>query len=433
MPADAPLRRVTAIIPARGGSQGLPGKNVARVGGLPLVARAVGAALAAKHIDLVVVSTDDPVIADVAHAAGAEIVERPAELAGPDASSESALLHALDALGGEDAPDIVVFIQATSPFIRPADLDRAIERVAAGEHDSVFSAALTHRFLWRTDATGAAYGVNHEPRRRPRRQERAAEWLETGAFYVLDADGFRRAGHRFFGRVGLEPVDPRTAIEVDDPHDLELARALAPTLDGGLPGSAPPIVDVDAVVTDFDGVHTDDTATVDEHGVESVRVSRADGQGVARLRRAGIPVLILSAEENPVVARRARKLGVECRQAVGRKGEALAEWALARGIPLDRIAYLGNDLGDLPALALAGWPVAVADAVPEVREAARLVLERAGGHGAVRELADLVLGARARREPDASDSPEASDSPATSGPRDATAVPFDPDFLPVAR
>lgn len=428
-----------AIIPARGGSQGLPGKNVARVGGVPLVARAVHAALAAERIARVVVTTDDDEIADVARGAGAEVVVRPAELAGATASSESAVLHALEVLGGglerpqaaprpappQAAPrpaEVTVFIQATSPFIDPADLDAAIVRVERGERDVVFAATPTHGFLWREradDVDGAsAVGVNHDPTNRPRRQDRDPEFLETGAFYVFRTDGFVQARHRFFGRIGIQQVHPDTAIEIDDAADLARARALAPRVDRRLAGALGaaqarragaghgtawvadprhPFVDVDAVVTDFDGVHTDDTAGLDELGRESVRVSRADGAGVARLRDAGIPVLILSAEANPVVSRRAEKLGVDCIQGLADKGGALREWAAARGIRLDRITYLGNDRGDIPALDLVGWPMAVPDAAPDALERARHVLQRHGGHGAVRELAELVLAAREAR------------------------------------
>ena len=105
-------------------------------------------------------------------------------------------------------------------------------------------------------------------------------------------------------------------------------------------------------------------------------------------------MLILSAEANPVVARRAEKLGVECLHGVDAKGEALADWAASRGIRLERIAYVGNDRNDLPALELVGWPIAVRDAVPDVLVAARHVLDRTGGHGAVREIADLILTSR---------------------------------------
>ena len=375
-----------AIIPARGGSKGLPGKNVMRVGGIPLVARAVAAARAARTVGRVVVTTDDGEIARVAREAGASVVQRPAELAGDTASSESALLHALDALRGSDRDEasVTLFIQATSPFIEPEDLDSAVTAVATGDADSVFAAVPSHAFIWRDEHgrnSRGAFGVNHDAGVRLRRQERPAEFRETGAFYAMSTSGFREARHRFFGRIAVHLVPDLHGVEID-------------TADG--PTHA---IDVDAVVTDFDGVHTDDTAIVGEAGVEFVRVSRSDGHGVARLREAGIPMLILSAETHPVVSARAAKLGVEVRQGVVDKAAALTEWAEARGIRLDRIAYLGNDRGDLPALEVVGWPVAVADAIPEVKRLARVVLERAGGQGAVRELADAVLAARAAASP----------------------------------
>jgi N-acylneuraminate cytidylyltransferase len=223
---------------------------------------------------------------------------------------------------------------------------------------------------------------------RPRRQDRDPHYLETGAFYVMRAAGFRASGHRFFGSVGIAEVEPRTAIEIDTADELEVARALAPLVDRSAP------VQADAVVTDFDGVHTDDTVRVDQAGVEAVTVSRADGMGVSLLRAAGIPLLILSTESNPVVAARGRKLGVEVLQNAADKATALREWAAARGIPLSRIAYLGNDVNDLPCLELVGWPVAVPDAHPLVLAAARVVLDRPGGDGAVRDLAERVLAAR---------------------------------------
>jgi len=379
-----------AVIPARGGSKGVPGKNRLPVGGVPLVARAVRSALAAAAIDRVLVSTDDDLIAAVARAAGAEIVERPAELAGDTASSESALLHVLDAVGAQDGQ--LVFLQATSPFLDPADLDEAVRQVRDGVADSVFSAVETYEFLWRRGDEGAS-GVNHDHSFRPRRQDREPHFRETGAFYVMDVAGFRAAGFRFFGRVGMVPVDARGAVEIDDAGELEVARRLAPLLDA----ARAPDLDVDAVVTDFDGVHTADTATIGVDGLELVTVHRGDGLGVRLLREAGVPVLILSTEEHPVVAARAAKLRVEVLHGQRDKARALRDWADARGIDLARVAYVGNDVNDLGALGIVGWPVAVPDSAPAVLEAARHVLTASGGRGAVRELAELVLAARARR------------------------------------
>jgi len=218
------------VIPARGGSKGVPAKNVRRVGGVPLVARAVATARRAALIDEVFVSTEDEQIALVAVEAGARIIRRPLDLAGDTASSESALLHALDSIACEGG-DILVFMQSTSPFIDSGDLDAAIERVRDGESDVVFAAARTHGFLWRNTEVGAQ-GINHDERRRLRRQYSEPQFLETGAFYVMRVDGFRAAGHRFFGRVGVAVVPAITAIDVDTTDDLEVARRLAPFIEG---------------------------------------------------------------------------------------------------------------------------------------------------------------------------------------------------------
>lgn len=385
------IRETVAIIPARGGSKGVPRKNLRRVGGLPLLARAIATAREVPAIDRVVVSTDDPEIAVVAREWGAEVVTRPAELSGDDATSESALLHALDVLAerGLDV-GVVAFLQATSPFIDRRDLAEAVRRVAEGRESSVFSAVESWGFLWKPTASGMV-GVNHDAASRPRRQEREPEFLETGAFYVMAADGFRAARHRFFGRVGVAVVPERNALEIDTEEQLAMASALAPLVQ-----PAPPL-DVDALVTDFDGVHTDDSVLVGDDGREFVLVNRGDGMGIGLLRQAGVPVLILSTETNPVVGARARKLGVEVRQGLGDKAAALIAWSSERAIDLDRVAYLGNDVNDLACLELVGWPVAVPQSHPRVLAVARIVLGSSGGRGAVREVAERIIAAKDRR------------------------------------
>lgn len=387
--AAVAVRTVVAVIPARGGSKGVPLKNLEAVGGRSLVARAVDSVLGAPSVTLAVVSTDDDRIAAEARAAGARVVVRPPELSGDEASSESAVLHALDELvrDGTD-PEVTVLVQATSPFIDSAALDVAVRRVLDGSDDVVLAAAPTHAFTWKLDGTQAV-AVGHDAATRPRRQDREPIYRETGAFYAMRTSGLRSSGHRFFGRTGLQVVDEESSLEIDTPADLRLARTLATAAPTGY-------LDVDALVTDFDGVHTDDRAYVDADGRELVSVTRADGLGVARLRDAGVPVLILSTETNPVVGARARKLRVECLQGVTDKAVTLRRWMAEHDLDPARVAYVGNDVNDLPALALVGWPVAVADARPPVLDAARLVLDTRGGAGAVREITDLILAARGR-------------------------------------
>jgi YrbI family 3-deoxy-D-manno-octulosonate 8-phosphate phosphatase len=155
---------------------------------------------------------------------------------------------------------------------------------------------------------------------------------------------------------------------------------------------APTAADIDLLVTDFDGVLTDNRVTVSDDGHESVVCNRADGIGSDLLRAAGLPLLILSTETNPVVGVRGAKLGIEVVQACADKGTALRELVDERGLDPARVMYVGNDVNDLGALQVAGWPVVPADAHPDVVGHARFVTAARGGEGVLRELASLLLG-----------------------------------------
>ncbi|MFE9772583.1 cytidylyltransferase domain-containing protein [Streptomyces sp. NPDC005931] len=399
-----PVRRVLAVIPARGGSKGVPAKNLAPVGGTPLVARAVRECRAARHVTDVVVSTDDQAIATAAREAGAEVVLRPAAIAGDTATSEAAVLHALDsheALHGSPV-DVVLLVQCTSPFLLREDVDGVARAVLEEGADTAVTVAPFHGFVWRdasdgaTDADAGPYGggqgVNHDKSFRPRRQDRPQDFLETGAAYAMEVRGFREHRHRFFGRTELVRTDPARVLEIDDPHDLARARALAPLFDAERPGALPTAEDVDAVVLDFDGTQTDDRVLMDADGKEFVSVHRGDGLGIAALRRSGLEMLILSTEQNPVVAARARKLRLPVLHGIDRKDLALKQWCEEQGIAPERVLYVGNDVNDLPCFALVGWPVAVASAHDVVRGAARAVTTLPGGDGAIREIAGWILG-----------------------------------------
>ncbi|MFF3483745.1 cytidylyltransferase domain-containing protein [Streptomyces sp. NPDC002701] len=411
--------RVLAVIPARGGSKGVPAKNLLPVGGVPLVARAVRECRAARLVTDVVVSTDDQAIAAAARQAGAEVVLRPAAIAGDTATSEAAVLHAMDAheaLHGSPV-DAVLLVQCTSPFIIREDIDGVAGAVVENGADTALTVAPFHGFIWRdadddpaavdtgatrsvgggtavVDATltDGGYGVNHDKSFRPRRQDRPQDLLETGAAYCMNAAGLREHKHRFFGRTELVRTDPARVLEIDDPHDLARARALAPLFDANRPGTLPTAEDIDAVVLDFDGTQTDDRVLIDSDGKEFVSVHRGDGLGIAALRRSGLTMLILSTEQNPVVAARARKLKIPVLHGIDRKDLALKQWCEEQGIAPERVLYVGNDVNDLPCFALVGWPVAVASAHDVVRGAARAVTTVPGGDGAIREIASWILG-----------------------------------------
>ena len=151
------------------------------------------------------------------------------------------------------------------------------------------------------------------------------------------------------------------------------------------------------VLFDFDGVFTDNAVWVTEDGVESVRCWRSDGLGLARLRVVGVHALIISTEKNPVVTARARKLALACKQGVADKALAVAESCRELEVEPAQTMFVGNDINDIPALKSVGFPVAVADAYPEVLAHVLYRTARPGGYGAVREICDLIFDAKQRR------------------------------------
>jgi N-acylneuraminate cytidylyltransferase len=375
---------IVAIIPARGGSKRVPRKNLFLLEGRPLVAHSVRHALDATSVDEVIVSTDDDDIAAAAEAAGARGIRRPAELAGDMATSESALEHALAQLDAE--PELVVFLQCTSPVRSGADIDAAVATLRAERADSLFSACPDRGLLWTLEPAGPR-PLNYDPRRRLRDQDMAPQVRENGSIYIFRPAVLREHGSRLGGRIAVHEMDVWSSVQIDDPHDVELVAWI---LAGRrrLPGWPDRI---ELVVFDFDGVMTDNKVLVFEDGAEAVRADRGDGLGIARLRATGLPMWVLSTETHPVVAARCRKLGLPVRQGLADKGAALRALLEETGADPARTVYVGNDANDLECLQLVGMPVVPADAHPSVRDVAAHVLEHRGGDGAVRELCDLLL------------------------------------------
>lgn len=208
------MNEIVAIIPARGGSKGLPGKNLRELTtGKTLIANSILTARTAG-IDLVFVSTDCPEIADEAALHGAHIINRPPQFATDAASSESVLQHALVDI--DMRIDTLVFLQCTGPLLTTNELRGAIHFFDKERADAVFTAVPFHGFIWTQDGKG----INHDDEKpRKRRQELKPEYLETGEAYILNAKGFKQSNSRFFGRT-LPYIMERKSFEIDTAEDL---------------------------------------------------------------------------------------------------------------------------------------------------------------------------------------------------------------------
>lgn len=381
---------ILALIPARGGSKGIPRKNVRIVAGQPLLSYSITAALRTPAITRVAVSTDDPEIGRIAREYGAEVVWRPPEISGDDASSESALLHALTQLRTLDgySPDLVVFLQATSPLRGADDIQKAVLTLIDEKADSLFSACPQQGFVWRREG-GDLQSFTYDYRARRVRQDAPEDLMENGSIYVFKPWVLEQLGHRLGGKIAVYPMEIYDSFQIDEPADLDLMEALFAFRQARR--ALPDLRGIRLCAMDFDGVMTDNRVITDQDGREAVWANRGDGWGIARLKEAGVHVMVISTEENPVVAARCRKLKIECVHGSADKLAALQATARQHGLDPSEIAYIGNDVNDLACLEWVGAAFAVADAVPSVRTVAHYVTRAAGGGGAVRELCDLII------------------------------------------
>jgi N-acylneuraminate cytidylyltransferase len=215
-----------AIIPARGGSKRVPGKNLAPFEGKPLLAHSIEVALGAKLVTRTIVTTDDPQIKKVAQQFGAEVIDRPAELATDTATSESALSHVLADLREREGyePDLVVFLQCTSPARDPSDIDEAIRTLDREHADSLLSVARFDKYIWQPGPDTAS-PINYDFRRRWRDQEFPPQYMENGSIYVFSPAILREHNNRLGGRIALFEMESSKAFQIDHAEDLERRRA----------------------------------------------------------------------------------------------------------------------------------------------------------------------------------------------------------------
>ncbi|MEY3574941.1 MAG: hypothetical protein RLZZ88_84 [Actinomycetota bacterium] len=211
------------LIPARGGSKGVNRKNLRTVGGVPLVARSIHAALASGVMSSVTVSTDDDEIAAISKEEGAAVLRRPAQFASDEATSESVIEHFLRE--NSIVTGHLIMVQPTTPFLEAEDL------VALAELRNSFDTALTvsssHVFLWRSAVDRSLSGINHDAAIRQRRQDiDHEEFAENGGAYLMSIKGFYIHRHRFFGRIGYVAMPYDRSLEIDTEADLRLANVL---------------------------------------------------------------------------------------------------------------------------------------------------------------------------------------------------------------
>ena len=219
-------RNIIAIIPARGGSKGIPKKNIIDFLGKPLIVHSIDYAKSSNLISDIYVSTDDSVIAKIALANNVNVIDRPKSISGDTASTESALIHTLKNI--VDKPDVIILLQPTSPLRPKNSLNDAINTFISNNYDSLLSISPTHRFFWRINDKKAIpkYDFNNRPRRQDMKSE-DINFIENGSLYISTYENLIHNNNRLGGNIGYIIFDEKYSYEIDSMTDLRFLENLS--------------------------------------------------------------------------------------------------------------------------------------------------------------------------------------------------------------
>lgn len=400
-------REILVLIPARGNSKSIPRKNVREFSGYPLIAYSIAAAKQSNLVTRTIVSTDNEEIAEVARSFGAEVpFIRPDEFAKDDTLDLPVFVHALNWLKENEGyvPEIVIQLRPTSP-IRPVTMvDEAIALlINHPDADSVRGVVASDQNpykMWHIEETGQLSPILElsdiaEPYNTPRQQLPQTYW-QTGHIDAIRPDTVLKKQSMTGDVIYPLLISPEYSIDIDTYLDWERAeryiqdKKIEIVSPGKRQRNFPDRVSLLAM--DFDGVFTDNRVWIDKNGHEIVAASRSDGMGIERLKLlTNIQTVVISKETDQVVAARCEKLDISSIQSIENKPKILREYLKEKGIPAEECIYVGNDLNDLDCFQVAGFSVVPADAFPQVKQQADLVLKAKGGFGAIRELAEILI------------------------------------------
>lgn len=387
-----------AFIPVRGGSKSIPLKNIKPMCGKPLVYWTVAAACGCKNIDKVYVATDSEKIRETLQNVKdtdtdgrldkMEIIGRSQESASDTASTEFAMLE----FAREHLFDHIVLIQATSPLLTAEDLDRGFALYEQKETDSVLSVVRQKRFNWKVEKDGSAQPTNYDYFHRPRRQEFEGYCVENGAFYITSRERLLATENRISGNVKAVEMSEDTFFEIDEPSDWDMIQQLLERRQKEKVSTGKQGHQIKMLLTDCDGCLTDGGMYYSENGDELKKFSTLDGMGFGLMREHGVICGIITGENTKLVQRRAEKLKLDVlKMGVQNKFATVQGLCVEKGILLEEVAYIGDDINDRELLEQVGFSASVPDALQEIQNIVDYVAVRQGGNGAVRDVIEHLL------------------------------------------
>ncbi|XP_051547396.1 N-acylneuraminate cytidylyltransferase A-like [Myxocyprinus asiaticus] len=383
-------RRIAALILARGGSKGIPLKNIKMLAGVPLIGWVIRAAVDSEVFDSVWVSTDHDEIERVAKAWGAQVHRRSPEVS-KDSSSSLEAIQEFARLNTDVG--VICNIQATSPCLHPYHLKQSLELMTKQGFESVFSVVRRHHFRWQEVKKGdiSTQPLNLDPAHRPRRQDWAGELCENGSFYFATKDLINR-GLLQGGKMAYFEMLPEYSVDID--VDIDWPVAEQRVLRFGYFGKDKPEV-VKLLLCNMSGCLTDGQIYLSVSEEEMVSINSRDQSGIKMLMREGVKVILMSSKENSIPKTLADKLskrmGCPVLHGVDDKLKEVKKLIKKKKLEWKEVAYLGNDEPDVECLNLAGLSAVPLNAPVVALNAAKYSCNKAAGHGALREFAEHIL------------------------------------------
>jgi len=218
--------KIIAIILARGGSKGIPSKNIMKFCGKPLLVWSIEHAKKASGISSVWVSSDSEKILKIAKKAGASIIKRPKNLARDTSTSVSGWIHAINEIQKKDGEiDVVVALQATSPVRESSDIENGLTKFHKLKYDSMFSGSLIGDFfIWERNKKNNLKSINYNYHKRPRRQKFKEQYVENGSFYIFTPKNIKKYNNQLGGKIGIATMEFWKSFEIDSIENVEFCE-----------------------------------------------------------------------------------------------------------------------------------------------------------------------------------------------------------------
>ena len=374
------------FIPLRKNSKGIKNKNKRKMVGRPLFTWVLGEAIFSDLDEVFVFTDDENIISfinrEYSWTSKVKALSRSKESASDKASTESAILEFCNIINYDF--DLFCLLQATSPITTRNDINNCINKLTNDQYDSALTVAQTHRFIWNEDGTP----INYDIFKRPRRQDFDGLLVENGAVYITTKTSLNNTKNRLGNKIAIVKMDDESLHEIDSESDWIIVEQLLIQRQKRNKQTDR----ITHLILDVDGVFTNGSVSYSKEGELSKNFDMRDGMGLEILREHNVQVMVMTAEDSEIVAKRMKKLKIDnVFLGVKDKYSLLKSISKRNSLSMNNIAYMGDDVNDLTNICSVGWSFAPNNATTIIKQHADMILPNDSGKGAIRAACEFII------------------------------------------